>query len=133
MRKQRQDTDTLLNRISPTLNKGRTLYNSSTEYSGFERDYDDINSINQNESLTKTRMKPINNFPRTSLNQSPVHAPKFNAYSGNMKLSMNRQSTKIKNINKSRFKKTKPFEPLKLVKRFDTDESYVSKTNGQKL
>ena len=69
-----------------------------------------------NHLVTKNRMKPINYFGIRSNNQSPIQATQFNAYTGNMKLSMSKQSNKDKK-NKSRFRKGDNIESFRLVKR----------------
>ena len=70
-------------------------------------------------------MRSLHRFSNRSFNQSPIPATQFNAYSGNMKYSM------TKKISSSNRKQTIKFnckskndivDPLKLVRRFDTDE-----------
>ncbi|CAI2370956.1 unnamed protein product [Moneuplotes crassus] len=125
MKKQKKDAKKM-DHLMPDDNNPKTILNSSTEYSCIDKEYDDIylNSQNASDSVSKVRMKPINKFGYSSPIQSPLLgcSSYLGAHKGSIHHGKKFENKYRKQISKFSAKSNQDiFEPLKIVKRFDTD------------
>ncbi|CAI2371067.1 unnamed protein product [Moneuplotes crassus] len=118
-----------MDHLSPDQ-KPQTLLNSSTEYSGMDKEYDGIylGSQNESDSVRKIRMKPIDKQDSSS----PVKHLRMESRcqlghnKGTQVLEKRLPREYRKQVSKfSTQSNNDTFEPYKMVRRFDTDLSHL--------